>query len=148
MNSQLDISELRDADAVHVRAYLAALPDAVPSNALWQRLQQQQQQRTARRALRPWLAVAATVTVAVIAAALLPRTPDASLVQHPSTPPGIEEPVHIDPAGRASLARIDAELERAYAANASDEALQVLLDVRAGVVDGLAAGESPQLLQL
>lgn len=141
------------------RSYLATLPDAAPSDALWQRLQQAQAARATpavampRTARWPWLASAAALVVAVMATQLLPSTavlpgavqPDAN--SPPVAPPAAGYAA-ADAPSRASLLRLDAALERAYQDDAGDAELAALLQARDGVLDSLASAEPAQLLQL
>lgn len=150
-----------DAGDLRWRGYLASLPDAAPSDALWLRLQQAQAARTTptiatpRTVRWPWLASAAALVVAVIATQLLPST-----AVSPSAVPPVASPfaapmaapmagyAAADAPSRTSLLRLDAALERAYAEDAGDAELAALLQARNGVLDSLASAEPAQLLQL
>lgn len=129
------------------RAHLAALPDVDPPAALWERLQQARAEQTMpRRARWPWMASAAALAVAVLATQLLPQ-------QHAAAPAG-SELVQVpsiesaDPASRASLLRMDAELARAFEQNADDARLDALWQARSNLVDSLATAAPAELVQL
>ena len=138
------------------RAHLAGLPECDPPEALWLRLRDAQQQArgTPQRARWPWLASAAALALAVLLGSLLrpmsePAVPDAALTAHPvETPASAATTAAVtDPASRASLLRIDAELTRAYERNADDAELDALWLARKGMLDSLASNASAQLVQ-
>lgn len=138
------------------RTHLAALPECEPPETLWLRLRDAQQRvRSAppRRARWPWLASAAALALAVLLVSLLRPAPEAAIPDvalhiQPVEAPAIPAATSSDPASRASLLRIDAELARAYERNAADADIDALWQARNGMLDSLASNASAQLLQL
>ena len=155
MNPLLSPLHPTDAADARCRSYLAALPECDPPDALWQRVQaaQAMSRGRGRPARWPWLASAAALAFAAVLVARLQSAPAPDGAVTPvaavSTSTATESVSSVvDPASRASLSRIDAELTRAYERNADAAELDALWQTRRGMVDSLASNASAQLLQL
>lgn len=125
-------------DALH--AYLAALPEAPPSPALWTRLAQaRQRQLRRRRGVAVGLATGC-LALGVVGLFQLPRQvapaspPPAAIDHAPAT-----SPAPLQSAGSDAVRALDRELQLAYARNASDAELGALWDLRRN----LLASHSP-----
>lgn len=125
-------------DALH--AYLAALPEAPPSPALWTRLAQaRQRQLRRRRGVAVGLATGC-LALGVVGLFQLPRqvapaSPPPTAIDHaPAT-----SPAPLQSAGSDAVRALDRELQLAYARNASDAELGALWDLRRN----LLASHSP-----